>query len=179
MAKLIFKKDGEETISVIHPVAREQIELELGVPFESEQAYMDFVQQRSQPRDENDLPIQGAWRQCEEADIPASREFRNAWVDTQPGTQIDIDCNRAEAIVREEMAAEHKQNLKKLNADLEVAQDSNNAAEAAQIQAKINAKKGALASQMAVLNAMNNAGKVNDAAALQALRDARDAYKNA
>jgi hypothetical protein len=178
MSKLIFKKDGEDTVTVIHPVAREKIESELGRAFADDAEYMDFVQQRSQQKDSDGNDIKGSWRQCEDADIPTSREFRNAWIDSEPGSQIDIDCARAQAVVTDEMKAEHKRFIKNINEEIEVAVDMNDVAEENRLNAMKNQKAAALNSEMAKLNAMNNNGKVNDNAALQSIRDARDAYRN-
>ena len=42
-------------------------------------------------------------REARVIDFPSSSEFRMAWCDTQPGTQIDIDLDKAKAIQLERL----------------------------------------------------------------------------
>jgi hypothetical protein len=88
MKKLVYTRpDGK--ISIVIPVAKEQIERDLGRQL-SEKEYEDHVLSRSIPADvKNVKPI-------EDHVIPGDREFRDAW--KLNGDIIDFDLEAATAI---------------------------------------------------------------------------------
>lgn len=87
MKKLLYTRPDDGGVSVVIPAPKTAIERILGPLTELE--YEAHVYERSIPPDA--LKV----REIDETDIPSSREFRNAWVDVTPSSQIDIDCERA------------------------------------------------------------------------------------
>lgn len=92
--KLLLRSDGG--ISIVNPVSKDQLEVTNG-PLTDAQ-YESLVFKPSAFR-RGVIPP----RDLEDVDLPASREFRDAWEDSQPGTQIDINCEKAINIKLSEM----------------------------------------------------------------------------
>lgn len=97
MKKLIYTRlDGG--VSVVIPAPKKGIEDVLGPLTVAE--YEAHVLERSIPVDAINI------RSIDDTDFPASGEFRNAWEDSQPGTQVDISCEKARDIKLEQMRME-------------------------------------------------------------------------
>jgi hypothetical protein len=67
-----------------------------------------------------------SWRFVDDADLPASREYRNAWHDT--GTAIDHDMPKAREIHRERLRAARKPLLEALDIEYQRADEDGDAA---------------------------------------------------
>lgn len=156
MKKLVYTRtDGG--VSVVIPAEKSAIEKVLGPLTEKE--YEAHVRARSIPADAVNV------RDIDESDLPASREFRNAWEDSQPGTQIDVSCEKAARI-----AVEH---LRRKREPLLEAQDKlfMRAIEAGADTADIVAEKQRLRDITNPFRSLKVTGKFNDEGILQQIRD--------
>lgn len=106
-----------------------------------------------------------SYRLCSETDVPASREFRDAWVDELPGTHIDISCEKAKDIQLAQLRIER--NAKLDESDKEFTR----AMELDLDLTEIKAKRQALRDVTEPLKALDVTGKLNDAALLAQIRD--------
>lgn len=68
-----------------------------------------------------------SWRFIADADVPTSRDYRGAWVDT--GTSIGHDMTRARALHREKLRAERAPLLAALDVEYQRADERSDAAE--------------------------------------------------
>ena len=85
MKRICYTND-QGILSVVIPAPKAQLERVLG-PL-TEEAYKEHVITRCAPTDR-------PWRFIDVKDIPDSREFREAWVDTTESSTVDICCERA------------------------------------------------------------------------------------
>lgn len=99
MKKVIYTNSNGDVRMVI-PAPKEIVEKTKGPLTDTE--YQDFVLERSIKVDAINV------RSINDSDIPESREFRSAWEDTQEGTQIDINCEKARNIKLESLREERK-----------------------------------------------------------------------
>ena len=163
MDKLIYTNlDG--TVSIVIPNGRLNIETVLGTPFVDETAYEDFVISRSIPSGVTNI------RSIDDTDIPSSREFRDAWVDTEEGTQIDIDCGKAQASVLVEMKASQKIQKKELYDKLLPLMLDDDTSGIAQL----NSERNRIEELTTALEAIDATGKVNDTTTLNLIRVQRN-----
>lgn len=88
MKKLIYTRD-DGGISIVWPVPKAQLERTLGALTEEE--YKAHVVARS-------IPDGKAYREVDDSELPADREFRDAWKDT--GSAIDHDMDKCRAMLR-------------------------------------------------------------------------------
>lgn len=140
MAKLVFTRpDGG--VSIVIPAT--------GVAVEE-------LMEKSIPEDATNV------RQIEDSDIPASREFRDAWCDTEPGTQIDIDVEKAKQCQINNLNALRLEKIEALKTQGYLEDDP----ECVAINNDYRAKKTAI-------NAINAVGRKNDAMMLQQIRDVK------
>lgn len=88
--KIMYTRPEDNGVSIVIAASKSDIEKVLG-PITQEQ-YEAHVLERS-------IPI-GAInvKHITQDDIPASREFRNAWVDVTPDTKVNIDLVKAKEI---------------------------------------------------------------------------------
>lgn len=154
MKKIVYsRQDGG--VSIVIPVPKVKLEKQLGAMTDAE--YEAHVIQRS-------IPEGLAYRHIEDADIPATREFRNAWEDSQPGTQIDICCAKARDIMLERLRVERDALL--------VVEDKNfmKALEKGEDTSAIATKKQELRDATETLKALQVEGVYNDEALLEQIR---------
>ena len=101
MKKIIYTRpDGG--LSIVIPLPKEKIEEFMG-PLTVEE-YENHVLSRSIPSDAINV------RHVDDSDIPADREFRNAWRDVTAASSLDIDVEKVKEL-----------QLAKLRADRQVA----------------------------------------------------------
>jgi hypothetical protein len=159
MAKYIFTRpDGG--VSIVNPAAKADVEKLTG-PMTDEE-FEAHIQARSIPKDATNVRV------INDADIPQSREFRNAWVDSEPGTQVDIHCEKARDIALEKLREARKPLLQ--------AQDElfMRALEAGSDTTAIVAEKQRLRDITNTLKGLDVSGRVNDNAILAQIRTQRD-----
>lgn len=156
MKKIIYTRTDDE-ISIVIPVEQTAIEKFTGVL--SLEDYEQHVRDRSIP--DNSINV----REIEDVDIPTTREFRNAWEDTQVGTQIDINCSKARDIKLSEMREKRVELLE--NQD----KLSLIAMEAGDDLTAIKAEKQRLRDITNSIKALSVIGKYNDDVLLQSIRD--------
>jgi len=156
MKKIIFtRRNGEVTIVI--PNTKEKVEEMLG-PL-TEEAYEDHVRKQSIPVDAIKV------REIDNEDIPANREFRDAWCDTTELSRIDIDCSKARDMKLEKMRFERNELLEEQDKKFMIA------IEKEEDLTSIKAEKQRLRDLTEPLKALNVSGKVNDVALLQQIRD--------
>lgn len=155
MKKIIYTRpDGG--ISIVIPAPKEAIETVLG-PM-SQRIYEKHVKERSIPKDAIKV------RDIEDIDIPSSREFRNAWADTEPGDQIDINVTKAKDIQLEKIRRDRDKALEALDKEMIIALGKG------EDVAPIEAKKQALRNVTEPLKQLDTDGKVNDHKLLEQIR---------
>lgn len=76
-----------------------------------QEEYEAHVKARSLKGDEQGV------RDLDDSDIPASRTFRNAWVDDLPNTQINIDMAKAKEIALESLRQKRNYTLSRTDAE--------------------------------------------------------------
>ena len=151
MKKIIYtRKSGK--VSVVTPSSKERLEKVLGKL--TVKQYRDHVWERAVPEDAinpRDLLV---------ADIPKSREFRDAWEDSQEGSQVDICCSKAKEIQLRKLREEREVHMEVLDKDFMIA------IEKGEDTSVIAGKKQALRDVTEPLKALSVEGKYNDAALL-------------
>lgn len=156
MNKLIYTRpDGG--VSIVVPAPKADIERIVGPLTDFE--YKQHVIERSIPADAINV------REITDLDIPSSREFRNAWKDITPESNIDICCTTAKELKLAEMRRERN-----LLLDIE---DKNFmiALEKGEDTSVISSRKQELRDITEPLKALNTTGKVNDENVLQQIKD--------
>lgn len=108
------------------------------------------------------------FRFISEEDIPSSREFREAWVDSEPGTQIDICCEKARDIALERLRSKRNKELVQTDAQFVEALSKGQDTSALVLE------KQRLRDLTNDLKAMDVVGKVNDTAVLDAIKVAEN-----
>lgn len=158
MSKLLFKRpDGG--VSIVIPAPKKDLIKVLG-PLTDEE-YWNHVIERS-------IPAGVEFRVIQDSDLPASREFRNAWVDSTPETKIDICCEKAKHMAIEQLRQRRNEALAKTDIEL------TRAVEESQDLTPVREKRNALRDATEGLKAIPTAGILNDEATLEAIRAERD-----
>lgn len=157
MKKIVYSRpDGG--VSIVLPAPKEQLERKLGKLTEEE--YVAHVIERS-------IPENTAYRFVEESDIPASREFRDAWVDKSSESRVDICCEKARDIGLKRLRFEREEKLSKTDIEMTRSLESND-------QLKINNLRKIrqdLRDSTEPLKRLDVKGKLNDEKILQKIRD--------
>ena len=126
--KRIIYTTIEGGVCVVVPAPKEAIEKVLGPLTQAE--YEAHVLERSIPVDAINV------RSIEDIDIPANREFRNAWCDVTPETTIDIDLGRAKDLKLKELRVIRDVALDKLDKEFMKALDIGDAVELEKVRVK-------------------------------------------
>lgn len=154
--KIIYTRPEDGGVSIVIAAPKANIEKILG-PLTQEQ-YEQHVMERSIPADAINV------RFISDEDIPANREFRNAWVDVTPETQIDIDLERVKEVKLAELRAVRNAELEKLDKQFMLALERGGDVE------EIKAKKQALRDATEPLKQLEVSG-VNDEEVLNTIRE--------
>lgn len=155
MKRIIYTRpDGG--LSVVTPAPRAALKKVLG-PL-TKKAYEAHVKERSIPDDAINP------RDVDDADIPETKEFRNAWCDVTPESRIDIDCTKAKEIQLAKMREKREELFAPLDKQFMLA------LERGADTSSIVAKKNALRDVTEPLKDLDTAGKVNDEALLEEIR---------
>lgn len=65
----------------------------------------DSATPETMERDARAVPGYVSHREIDDSDIPADRAFRDAWEDSQPGPQVDINLDKVKEVVRKKRNA--------------------------------------------------------------------------
>lgn len=154
MKKIIYTRiDGG--VSVVIPAPKAQLEKVLG-PL-TEYRYKKHVEDRSIPV--NAINV----RYVNDSDIPTSREFRGAWVDSSSESKIDICCEKAKEVGLKRLREVRNVKLAKTDIDMTRALESNDAA----VINTLKVERQALRNSTEVLKNINTIDKINDESILQ------------
>lgn len=93
--KIMYTRPDDGGVSIVVALPKEDIERVLGPLTQDE--YEQHVIERSIPSDAINV------KTISDDDIPADREFRNAWVDATEDTKINIDLARAKELKLQEL----------------------------------------------------------------------------
>ena len=118
--KETMKYPFDESLWVVEPAPKDRLELIFGNM--TQEQYEEHVLTRT-------VRMPGAFgeRFIDDADLPSTREFRNAWCDVTPESRIDIDLERAKTIKLDQMRKERQKKFEelgfptRLNPELEAA----------------------------------------------------------
>jgi hypothetical protein len=157
MKKIMFTHH-KYGLCVISPEQKHVIEKALGPLSDAEYEQHVFERNKFQIGD-------ASYKLIEDTDIPISREFRAAWCDTQPGTQIDIDLDKAKDIQLERLREKRNHELDKMDKEYMKALTSGLAT------ADIELKMQGLRDATEPLKALDCKGKYNDDALLQQIKN--------
>jgi hypothetical protein len=157
MKKLIYT-DNEGGLCVVIPSSKESVEKVLG-PLSDEQ-YEAHVRERSIPADATGV------RSVDDADLPATREFRNAWADITDASKVDVDAAKAKELKLKELRQERNAALSATDVEFTRALESGDAEALAAVKAKRQALRDATES----LKAYSPSGAASDAT-LKKIRD--------
>lgn len=161
MKKILYTRpDGG--ISIVIPAPIEH--LRRTRPKMTVEEYEARVRERSIPADAINV------RDISDADLPSSREFRDAWCDITPESKIDIDCTKAKEIAIAQLR-------ERRNAKLEATDKLYMQALEANDTTKLNELKTVrqqLRDATEPLKALDTLGKVNDETLLTQIRQLRD-----
>lgn len=155
MKKILYTRpDGG--VSIVTPLPKENIEVLLG-PLTEDQ-YVSHIIERSIPDDATNV------RYINNEDIPTSRHFRNAWVDTTEEAYIDICCEKARDVQLEKLRRERDAELDKLDKEFMIA------LEREMDTTVIKKRKQELRDATNPLKILDVAGKVNDDELLEEIK---------
>ena len=144
-------------VNIVIPTPKEILEKTVGPLLETE--YEALVMDRSIKADAINV------RPIEDFDIPISREFREAWVDTEPGSQIDINCDKAKDIELGRLRSKRNKLLEETDTAFLIALEQGLPLE------DIKAEKQRLRDVTGPLKALDTINKVNDVILLNKIRD--------
>jgi len=160
MKKILYTRpDGG--VSVVIPAAKKDVEKVMG-PL-TEEAYEAHVRERSIPESASNV------RDIDDADLPESREFRNAWVDVTAESRVDVDCAKARDIAVEQLRLKRKPLLEEQDKLFMLALERGESTDG------VAAEKQRLRDVTEPLKSMELSGVLNDEATLAKLRELRDA----
>lgn len=111
--KIIYTRPSDGGVSIITAAPREVLEQVLG-PLTVEE-YEAHVLERSIPDGALQVKI------VAEENIPANREFRNAWVDITDDNNVNIDLSRAKEVQLAKLRALRNKSLEKLDKEYIIA----------------------------------------------------------
>jgi hypothetical protein len=147
--KYLYKRP-DNSVAIIVGAPKASLEKELG-PLTDEQ-YAEVIKRSAPPEAEG--------RFITEADYPPSlREFRDAWCDVAPGTQIDIDAAKAKDIQLEHLRKERDALLAETDVAMTRALEGGDEKEIAEIKAT----RQALRDATEALKALTVTGIADDA----------------
>ena len=90
MKKILYTRpDGG--VSIVIPAAKKNIENVLGKKL-TERQYRNHIKKVSIPKDAINV------REINDKDLPANRDYRDAWVDITPDSKIDVDAEKVKNI---------------------------------------------------------------------------------
>lgn len=112
-----------------------------------------------------DVPGDLPYKIIDEQDLPATREFRNAWVDVTPENSIDICCTKAKDLVLEKLRKERNDLLKESDIEYTIAM------ERGLDVGNIKTKRESLRDITNPLKALNTENIINDENLLQQIKD--------
>jgi hypothetical protein len=139
--KYLYKRP-DNSVAIIVGAPKASLEKELG-PLTDEQ-YAEVIKRSAPPEAEG--------RFITEADYPPSlREFRDAWCDVAPGTQIDIDAAKAKEIQLERLRKERDALLAQTDVAMTRALEGGDEKEIAEIKATRQALRDATEELKAVV----------------------------
>lgn len=154
--KIMYTRPEDNGVSIVIAVPKENIEKILG-PMTQEQ-YEQHVRDASIPANALNVKV------ISDEDLPADREFRDAWVDVTPDTKVNIDLARAKDLKLKELRQRRNALLEAKDKDYMVA------LEKGEDLAPIQAKKQALRDITDPLKALVVSG-VDDPAVLAQIKD--------
>lgn len=155
--KIIYTKpDGGVNIVIAAP--KDQIERDLGRALTQEE-FQDFIIDKAIPTGSLNI------RMLEDADIPADREFRDAWVDTAPDNKVNVDVAKAKDVKLEELRTRRNVVLAQTDIEFTRAMEEGDMVKIASLKAK----RAALRNATEPLKAFEAVG-VDDEQALDTIR---------
>jgi hypothetical protein len=156
MNKLIYTT-SEGKVCVVHPAPKANVEAKMGKLTDAQ--YKKHVIARS-------IPEGVTYRELADTDIPASREFRNAWVDVTTESRIDICCEKARDLKLGELRAKRNKKLAETDVEMTRALEQNDTAK----RDALKTIRQNLRNITDPLKALNVTGKVNDEALLEEIK---------
>lgn len=111
--KIMYTRPEDNGVSIVVAAPKEAIEKVLG-PLTQEQ-YEAHVLERSIPA--NAINV----KRISDEDLPADREFRNAWADITPDTKVNIDLGKAKELKLAEMREKRNKLLEAADKDFMIA----------------------------------------------------------
>lgn len=165
MKKIVYTRpDGG--ITVVIPAPKEHLEKLYGKLSDSQ--YEDIVNKANDAK----MKRRGAKniRVIDDSDIPADREFRDAWVDVSDETKIDICCEKAKDLKLKEMRLKREELFKDADRAFMLALEDGS-------EDKINEakkEKQKLRDLTEPLKELEVKGKLNDKKLLRKMKDLAD-----
>lgn len=126
--KIMYTRPDDGGVSIVVAAPKEAIEHIVG-PLTQEQ-YEAHIMARSVPADAINVKL------ITEENLPATREFRNAWVDVTPDNNINIDVGRAKQIKLDELRRARNEQLAATDIELTRALETNDAIALDAVKAK-------------------------------------------
>lgn len=157
--KRIIYTTPEGTVSIVHAAPKDRLELVLGPLTDDE--YREHVYARSIPAEATNV------REIDDEDIPADREFRNAWCDVTVESRIDIDCTKAKELKLSNLRVARNELLAATDVELTRALENGDETKLSEVKAK----RQVLREATEPLKSLDTDGKVNCEETLQAIRD--------
>lgn len=129
MVKIIYQRKSDNGISVVHPVAKENLELSFGSLNDAE--YINKIIELSIPKDALNIKV------VDDSFIPEDREFRDAWkLNAQKKIEVDIDA--AKEIKIKQLEVKKKERVQEIKEMMDKALSSGDDVTYAELLAKQN-----------------------------------------
>jgi biotin carboxylase len=156
--KIMYTRPEDNGVSIVVAAPKEAIERVLG-PLTQEQ-YEAHVMERSIPSNAINVKF------ITDENIPANREFRNAWVDITDDNNVNICCNKAKELKLEELRRVRNAKLAETDMEFTRAIESDDA----DLISAVKAKRTALRNATEALKAIEADGIIDDLELLELIR---------
>jgi len=177
----------ERAKEVLQPAVEKVVEYEIKADEDGNEFRQEIVVQEYQPVVYNTDPVTDedviaryisdsipegidSYREVESEDIPASREFRNAWVDVDETTKVNVCCCKAKEVALGELRRKRNKELDKSDRILMSLLDR----EENEKLAELRIKRQKLRDSTEKLKALETTGLFDDEEMLQKIRDERE-----